>query len=100
MERQTLLESVFVPLDGSDPIQVQYIADSWHGKCIPISIKMPFTEHFEPIVYGDDYNDIIDVIIANNQWELMVDYGPGSIAKLHNCTGHMNVFYNEMPALY
>lgn len=100
MEVETSLDSVYVSSDGSDPIRVPYIADTRDGTCIPISIKMPFTEHYEPVVYGEFHDDIIDVYIANNLWELLVDFRPGSIARIRNGTGHMDVFYNEIPALY
>ena len=102
MQAETTLDSVFVPSDGSETIQVQYIAETLDGTCIPISIKMPHTDHFEPIVYGEfHYNmDVINVYIAGTNWDLLLNYRRGSIARLFNSTGHMDMIYEERPTMY
>ena len=102
MEGETSLETVFVPSDGSESIQVQYIADTLDGTCIPISIKMPHTDHFEPIVYAAFYwsTQTIDITIAGERWELLLDYLSASMARLYNSTGHMDIIYDERPTMY
>ena len=100
MEAQTHFHGAFVPSDGSLPIPVPYIAETLGGMCIPISIKMPHTDHFEPIVYGEFHSILqrIDITIAGESWELLTDYHSG-LARLQNSTGHVHLIYDERPVM-
>jgi hypothetical protein len=97
----TVFESTFVSCVSDEIWPIEYKADTLGGTCIPISVQMPHTDHFEPIVYGAfDWNtQTIEVTIAGVPWDLWV-YDCGMNAALLNATGHIKVMYDERPLMF